>query len=180
MDKRTPPLTVGRPEPKRPVKVDAPYPPLTVEGPNRQYARMLTMDLASDKSEMTAITQYLYQGWELKKEYAEISDTLMRIAQVEIHHLDMLGQLIVLLGGDPRFLAPRNNRLMPWNGNMVFYSRMVKPMLENSLQKELSAAEGYLRQAQLIHDEHLSLILKRIAMDEELHVKILQQYCNSL
>ena len=66
MDKRTPPLTVGRPEPKRPVKADAPYPPLTVEGPNRQYARMLTMDLASDKSEMTAITQYLYQGWELK------------------------------------------------------------------------------------------------------------------
>ena len=47
------------------VSAPVPYPPLTVDGPNPQIARLLGVDLASSKSEMTSICQYLYHSWVL-------------------------------------------------------------------------------------------------------------------
>ncbi|MCI8553836.1 MAG: rubrerythrin family protein [Clostridiales bacterium] len=181
MDNRTPPLTVSRvPQPEQPVADSAPYPPLETEGPNRQYARILMTDLASRHSEMSSITQYLYQSWTLEKEFASIAETLSRIARVEMHHLNMLGQLILLLGGDPRLICPRGRRLVPWNGAMPFYGRQIKPMLQSSLQEETGAVDGYLRQSHLIRDEKVSCVLQRIALDEQLHVRILQGYLDTL
>ena len=70
-----------------------PYPPLEVEGPNPQYARLLGIDMAGGRGEMTSITQYLYHSWTLP-DFDNAAPTLRQIAQVEMHHLDMLGVLI--------------------------------------------------------------------------------------
>lgn len=80
------------------VAADAPYPPLEVNGPNHQIVRMLAFDLASDKSEMTSVTQYMYQGWALDRAFAGIARTLERLAQVEMRHMQILGKLIRMLG----------------------------------------------------------------------------------
>lgn len=92
------------------VAADAPYPPLEVNGPNHQIVRMLAFDLASDKSEMTSVTQYMYQGWALDRAFAGIARTLERLAQVEMRHMQILGKLIRMLGGDPRYAALRRGR----------------------------------------------------------------------
>lgn len=77
-----------------PVKAASPYPELKVEGRNIHYAAILTGDLASATGEMTAIYQYLYQHWTLQEQFEEIAQTIVRISEVEMHHLNMLGSLI--------------------------------------------------------------------------------------
>lgn len=162
------------------VTADAPYPPLEVEGPNRQIARMLSFSLASDKSEMTSITQYMYQSWALSPSHAEWARTMERIAEVEMRHFQILGRLILQLGGDPRYAAPRRNRLVFWNGSMPSYNRTPQAILLDSLHLEEAAIETYRRQITLISDECVSLVLKRIILDEEIHARLFERCLQEL
>lgn len=108
------------------VKNPSPYPKITVCEPNLEYARILSLDLASSKSEFSTITTYVYQNWVLNSEYRNIANTTIRIAMVEMHHLDILGQLITLLGGDPRYQAVYQRGYAIWNSNMVDYNKNIR------------------------------------------------------
>ena len=167
-------------DPSPRVAADAPYPPLEVNGPNHQIVRMLAFDLASDKSEMTSVTQYMYQGWALDRAFAGIARTLERLAKVEMRHMQILGKLIRMLGGDPRYAALRRGRPVYWNGGMVSYSRSPKPMLLDSFHLEEAAIETYRRQIAVVPDEGVSITLKRIVLDEEVHVRLFEQYLRQL
>lgn len=90
---------------KIPVAASEPYPPIKVEGKNHHYAQLLGQDLASSWGEMSAIYGYLYQHWILNKPQAALQTVLFRIAKVEMHHLNILGQLIRMLGGDPKCIG---------------------------------------------------------------------------
>lgn len=163
----------------QPVFADDPYPPIEVEGPNLQVARMLAIDFASAKSEMTSITQYVYQSWVLAPQFAEVAQTMHCISMVEMHHLDMLGNLITLLGGNPQYFAAPARRPMVWNGNMVNYSQTVAMGMRQDMALEKAAIDAYRRQAAAIQDPHIVAILNRIIQDEELHMRIFRKYLES-
>ena len=153
-----------------------PYPPLKVEQPNPHYAQILKNSLASSKSETTAVMQYTYQSWVLAAEFSEIADTMRHISMVEMHHLQMLGRLIDLLGGTPSYCCVQRNRQFPWNATMVFYGRMVRQMMQNNIAGEQEAIRQYRKQIQIIQDCHIQEILKRIILDEELHIELFKKY----
>ena len=73
-----------------PVSAPGPHPALQVGAPNRYYAQLLSQDIAYTKGEMSAIYQYLYQQWRTHEQYPEFAGTLLRIAKVEMEHLEML------------------------------------------------------------------------------------------
>ena len=152
-----------------------PYPPLEVEGPNPQYARLLGIDMAGGRGEMTSITQYLYHSWTLP-DFDNAAPTLRQIAQVEMHHLDMLGQLIVLLGADPRFSCDQRGSCAWWSGSMVCYSHDVRQILLNNITDEKKAAEFYRTAACDIPDPCVAAVLNRIARDEVLHAEIFTRF----
>lgn len=156
------------------VDLSEPYPELTAEHRNAQYARMLERNLGSAGSEMSSICQYMYQSWILSASHPELSDICARIAQVEMRHLNILGRLIELLGGTPRFAAPTANGCQPWNGNMLYYSRNPQSLLRHSIAQEQAAAEGYEAEAMQIHDPYVSAMLRRMAKAELLHRDIFQ------
>lgn len=168
----------GSGKPVQPVTADAPYPPVKAGAENPQYARMLSLDLAASRSEMTSITQYLYQSWALSAEHMEVAETMRRIAVVEMHHLDMMGKLITQLGGTPRYAAMQRQP-MAWNGNMVNYSRSLEMVMRNNMALEQSAIDTYRKQAAVIQDEHIVVILRRIIMDEEVHMRIFRRYLDT-
>lgn len=163
-----------------PVRADLPYPEIRVEKPNRAYARILMQDIAATRGEMTAIYEYLYQNWVLGEGYEELAHTLLRIAEVEMHHIDIIGRLIVLLGGDPRCFSPMGNGFYPWSGNMVSYSRSVRRMLADDISYEQSAVDGYTAQAAVIEDRYVSEQLTRLAMDEQIHHAIFESFLKRL
>lgn len=160
-----------------PVAAAGPYPPVKVVGPNKRYARWLSSDLASAHSELTAVCQYQYQNWILSKHFPEFSDCLLRIARVEMHHMQILGQLIVLLGGTPYFgHRKRQSQMVYWNGKMVSYQRQIQLILKENIAAEQDAYDTYLAQARQSGDPYLSAMLQRLAEDEMIHLAIFQHY----
>lgn len=156
------------------VAASEPYPKIEVSKPNLRYAHILSQDFASAKGEMTAIFEYLYQHWILGNIDSEFAKLLARIAVVEMHHLDILGQLIVLLGGTPQCASIQHNRPIVWNGGMMNYTKQLKDMLTFNLYLEQSAIDAYTAHARGIEDPNVSAILLRIVQDERIHLQIFQ------
>lgn len=152
------------------------YPPIAVERPYLPYARMLMKDLASAQSEMTAVYQYLYQQWRLAAQHPELAAALRKISKVEMHHIDILGQLILLLGGDPRCQAVPGNRRSAWNGNFLNYIPAIPAILQNNIHSEQHARNAYLSQANMVQDIKLAVVLRKMAADEDVHVGIFQRF----
>ena len=152
----------------------APYPAITVDCQNPQYALLISQNLSGPQGEMTAIYQYMYQDWILSALHPEIAAILKQIAKVELHHLDVFGQLVFLLGGDPRGQARPNVYRSAWNGNMINYTRDVKKILSYNAFTEQTAFDTYMSQAEMIQDEHVSALLTRIAQDEKIHIQLYQ------
>lgn len=156
------------------------YPPIKVTKPNIQYAKLLSQTFASSSGEMTAIFQYLYQHWILQKQNNSFAKVLFRISLVEMTHLDILGELITLLGGDPRCAAVEQNKFIYWNGAMPDYSQDLKEMLSTNAKSEGKAIQEYKELASKISDPYIYDILTCFAKDEEIHYRIFKDYLNQI
>ncbi len=161
---------MSQPEPA--VASARPYPPIQAAEPNRRYASMLLQDIASSRGEMTAVYQYLYQHWILETAESELAHLLARIAKVEMQHLDILGKLVVLLGGNPICRTNPCSCSTAWNGNMLQYTGSRRQLLAHNMSLELAAVNDYRTQAELIRDPCVSAILIRLAEDEEIHYQL--------
>ena len=137
-------------------------------------------DAASAKSEMTAIYQYLYQHWFLRDQHRDLSRLLMGISKVEMMHLDILGELVVLLGGNPKSQAVCDNRCVYWHGGMVNYSTDVRSMLLADLAAEQAAVERYTLHSNIIKDPYVAAVLGILAEDEKVHVRLFTEYLATL
>ena len=71
---------------------------------NHYYASILLEDYAGTSGELTAIHQYMYHHLTLQHSHLNISTLIREIAIVEVHHLELLGETIRLLGQFPTCL----------------------------------------------------------------------------
>ena len=63
---------------------------------------------------------------------------------------------------------------------MPSYNRTPQAILLDSLHLEEAAIETYRRQITLISDECVSLVLKRIILDEEIHARLFERCLQEL
>ena len=169
---------------------EAPYPPVQVERKNRRYAYAMLGNMSGRHSELSTITQYVYNGF-VTKGFLEKEDAALifhEISIVEMHHLSIFGQLACLLGADPRFwsleqgqrgfsrrFSGGSGRMRYWNAGYNFYSTDFLRLLKRAIEGEQQAIRNYQKQCQWIKDEHVRENLQRIIKDEELHVRILNE-----
>lgn len=156
-------------------KASMQYPLIKVECPNIKYGRAMLSNMGGRNSEMSAIGAYLYNHLVTCECMEEISDIFMKIAMVEMRHLDMFGELACKLGEDPRLWEYQNNRRAFWSPGFNKYSKDVKEILKNSLESEHEAIKKYTRQAEVIKDGHIVKVLERIILDEETHVEVFKK-----
>lgn len=154
-------------------KADLPYPKVLVEKPNDEYAKFIYQDYASRVSELTAITQYVQQNVLLEKDYEEVSIDLLGIAEVEMHHLKILAEVLVALGAQPKYGAYTGQQFKYWNASMDRYADSLMMILKNSIEDEHAMVAQYNAHIELIADENIKAILRRIVQDEEVHISIL-------
>ena len=163
-----------------------PFPPIKVERVNLEYANLLLNPLASSvESELQAITQYIYHSKTISNE--TISKALLSIALIEMGHLDALSELIPLLGGKPFYQNSNNNFWMA--GNIAYVDKKnydkhidndkndnsnIKLKLENDINAEKAAINGFYLLLKTIKDKYIEKILIKIISDEQVHVKILE------
>ena len=155
-----------------------PYPPINCSIKNSMYARIMLDNMAGNRSEMSAISLYTYNQL-ITDEHKEIADIFHKISIVEMHHLRIFGTLAKQLGADPRLWTSRHNRAVYWSPGFNQYPKELPHLIQHSLQEERFAVEKYTKQLNVIKDETIINNLKRIILDEELHVKILENCLNT-
>lgn len=150
----------------------SPYPEIRVLGPNLYYASLLMDDYAGLTSEFTAISQYLYHHFFFKDIDKELGDLLENISIIEMHHMEMLADTIKKLGGNPVIAGSYSTCGSFWNGNFVHYGMNVCDRLKADIDSEYKAIYEYEKHIRMIHDPHIQAILRRIILDEKVHIKL--------
>lgn len=160
-------------------KINVPYPPVKTEGKNQNYAALLTNDFAGSVSEMSAVTNYIFQS--LITRNKEIAETMKCISMVEMHHMDMLGELIVCFGSSPKIGAVSGCSIRYWNGQYLCYDEDPLSYLKVNIANENKAIETYKGRITQINDCYAKKVIERIIMDEEHHIMLFQgllkKYC---
>ena len=107
----------------KPIMMDLPYPPVQVSGQNQVYANLLSVDYCGSVSELSAITQYINNENRLFIQNCQTARTMLGLAMAEMMHLQKLGEMIVLLGGNIDFTAKyQNGRRWMWTPGSVWDS----------------------------------------------------------
>lgn len=159
----------------KPIMVDLPYPPIQVEGKNLSYADLLSIDYCGSVSEMTATAQYINNENRLSCQRCPMAQALLGMAITEMIHLQKLGELIVLLGGDIGFSARgRSGRATLWTPSFLNIPTECDKMLAADMEAEKAAINQYEMHISWIEDEYVNAVLRRIIQDEEYHIMILK------
>lgn len=159
----------------KPIMVDLPYPETRVSARNQLYANLLSNDYCGSVSEMTAITQYINNENRLFSEQCSMAKTFLGIAMAEMIHLQKLGELITLLGGNIGFTAmQQNGRQKMWTPACLNLQENAPNMIRANIEAENGAISQYRMHMKMINDECIHAVLARIILDEEYHIMILQ------
>ena len=164
------------------VKIDLPYPEVKVEEKNAYYADLLSQDYAGVVSETTAVMQYSYQHFDKSKENKEFAEIIAEIAEVEMKHLELLGETIKMLGEEPIYKTCESERgdCVFWSAKNVNYKTDLKDMLKSDINSEKGAIKNYENHKRLIKDKYIKNMLDRIILDEKRHLEILNNIYDGL
>ena len=159
----------------RPIIMALPYPEIRVSERNREYANILSNDYAGSVSELSAITQYINHENRLVCDRCAMAKTIIGIAMAEMIHLQMLGELIFLLGGTIDFQARmRNGQSRMWKPQYLNLLSAPREILLANIESEKKAVNQYQAHIKMINDRYVRAVLGRIIQDEEYHITILQ------
>ena len=165
----------------RPIMMALPYPPLQVKEKNPSYAGMLSVNYCGAVSELSAITQYINFENRLACEHCPMAKTILGIAMAEMIHLQKVGELIFLLGGNMDFsVKQRDGKQKVWTAQYLKFPNQTKEMLMTGIESERAAINQYRTHMQMMKDPHVNAVLARIVKDEEYHIILLQELMKDL
>lgn len=165
----------------KPVMMELPYPPLEVTAKNPSYAELLTVDYCGVVSELSSVAQYINNENRLACEKCSIAKTLLGMAICEMIHMQKLGVLITLLGGNISYTANgRNGRPTVWTPSSLNLPSVCSEMLEADIETEISVINQYEMHISWIQDERVNAVLRRMIQDEEYHIMMLRTLAKEL
>lgn len=165
----------------KPIMIEWPYPPIQVNDQNQDYANMLSVDYCGSVSELSAITQYINNENRLSDEQCSVAKTILGIAMAEMIHLQKLGELIFLLGGNVDYTArTRNGRSRMWTPKYLTLPANPREMLIADIESEQDAIRQYKMHMEMIRDHSVNAVLARIIKDEEYHIIMLNALIDKL
>ncbi|WP_099205932.1 ferritin family protein [Scatolibacter rhodanostii] len=153
------------------LKIDLPYPSVTLTKSDCQYVAMLSDAYAGKGSESTSSNQYLVHRFYLQA-FPEIEEAYQILASTERTHQKLLGNLIFELGSPPNLFSQTTNCY--WSGGFVHKRNRLIPIFESDAQEERAAIAHYKVMIQTVTNKSMQDLFKRIIMDEELHLAYLE------
>ncbi|MGN0145171.1 MAG: ferritin family protein [Clostridium sp.] len=151
------------------------YPKIQVQKENQEYAQILCNDFSGEISEFSTIAQYTNHEIRMFNKYNNAHKVLSSIAQTEMMHLQIIGKLIVLLGGALNYSYVKNDSCSIWTSKFVNYGTNFVNMILLDINNEYKAIRQYEEHIKLIDDKYIKEILRRIIIDEKYHIELLSE-----
>lgn len=156
----------------KPLTENLPYPDLRGLAADCSNARVLMPAYADADSEMTAVLQYIFHGFNFRaRGMSEYADMMEAVAIAEMHHLDLLGEALVKLGVSPVYSRRPPNKCDFYSACYVDYSTLPAAMLSADITAETRAIRGYEEMLDKLTDTTLNALVSRILLDERLHLE---------
>ena len=95
-----------------------------------------------------------------------------------MHHLRLLGQTIFLLGGNPRYMGMQKKQPIYWQGRMIDYNMDLKHLLQRNANAEQYTIDSYQHDCTVIVDPYIVKMLEHFIADEEIHLRVFNDYLN--
>lgn len=160
---------------RRKYSSDKAYPSIHIEEENNELGTMLLECYAAELSELSSVTRYSYLNIVLDNEYEEIKEIYRGLSIVELHHMNMIGELIKQLGVMPRYYHKNKNNITMWNGNYVPGKYDMESTLLDSIQHEKDMINKYNSIIERVDHIVIKEVLSRIIMDEVIHISLLEE-----
>ena len=149
-----------------------PYPAIELATCNPEYASIMLDNMGGACSEMNAVSLYFYNNLITSEKYKDVAHVFHEISIVEMHHLNIFGEIACWLGADPRLWVRSGDKYMYWSPEYNTYSWSFRELMHRALHNEIDTIELYKKQICEIDNECIVANLKRIIEDEEIHVEI--------
>ena len=91
-------------------------------------------------------------------------------------HHELLGSTIVKCGGTPYIGTMREF----WTGRSVSYAKDLRLALNNDIASETAAIAGYKKTLLCLSNESIKRLISRIIEDEEVHLRLFEDYLKKL
>ena len=164
----------------KPLTVNLAYPTIENVKEDKKTAYALSGVYSGTHGELSAILQYFYHFLHFKRLNDNNSaQIIMSIALAEMHHLEILGLLIMRLGLDPVFCSANTFCAEYYSAKNIRYSKTPKKMLLDDITAESIAITEYEKLIKDIENEEVGAVLTRIILDEQLHMQALKECFNS-
>lgn len=157
-----------------PLNLPLPYPPIRVTEHNQFYANLLTLSYCGSVSELTAAMQYIHGESCLCCRNCETARTILGMAVAEMIHLQKLGEMILLLGGNIDFSYKTRTGTQMWTPAYTNLADEEAQIISANLESERAVIEQYRQHMSRIEDDYVNALLERIIQDEEYHIMLLQ------
>ena len=110
-------------------------------------------------------------GYQNSEYYAELLES---ISVAEMRHFELLGKMLIKLGVTPVMSQIPPYKQNFFNTSAVNYSTAPQKMLMDSIEGELEAIRMYKSMLSKLKNEDVAAVIKRIILDEMLHVELLK------
>ncbi len=164
----------------KPLTVNSYYPDLDKLEKDEYSAHFLSFSYASSHGELKAILQYCYHALFFKS-YGlnSIADTLYSIAIAEMEHLSLLGTALIKLGANPTYNETAFDKYNFFSTDCISFSNRADQMILDDIAEELSAVKTYDKLLKKLKNPTLLELVRQIKLDEELHLKTLNELYNA-
>jgi bacterioferritin len=156
--------------------VKLPYPKIKENKRNLRLVSVINRAYAGGHGELKAILQYAYHYLYFKGMGDEqTARIIMGICVCEMKHLNILGDAIISLGGDPVYATSSPFGYNYFSASKVWYGKTPEKMLIDDLTSEILAVNEYEKMLSEIDDEEVYSIIERLILDEKLHEKVIKE-----
>jgi bacterioferritin (cytochrome b1) len=167
-------LVMAEASPVTPPTGEQAYPPPVASCPCSESTICTLAGLyAGPVSELTGVLQNVYYGLIFEDECPAASELFFSHALDEMHHLRLLGELLMSCGVCPCYTAvPGWWSAVP---TVISYDTCLENAVCHAMEGERSDAARYRRLAESLCDEGIAALFLRLAADEENHLAALEE-----
>lgn len=159
------------------VRANTPYPEITGATRDMKTVGILKNLMSSQDGELRGVLQYFYQSSVGNNIQSEIANILEEISIVEMMHMEQLSHAIVDFGGDPKY---DNSQGQFFNTGVVNYTQKLREALEQNIRLEEGAIRNYNNAINMVENQSLKNLFRRIIEDEKLHMQVFTHLMNTV